>query len=271
VDSPLLSALKAEVTKQYGELHRYWLDYLAVPVEFGFVFYGLLLLMIRPGATATPEGVYQLVLGLVLWFLGSMALRDFSLFVMEDAANGTLEQVLLGRCPLWAVFVARSVVNFGIWLGFALPLAAATCFFVPSEKLGTALRLPWGAVIVVLIATLIGAYAFGLAVGALTMIYKRITGCIDVLHYLLLFLTGILYPISEYPVALERFSYLLPITSGVKTLRALVVERNPPTQVVSEGALWSLLFSTAGHLLLAYVTYSWAFRQLLKRGSTRHW
>jgi ABC-type polysaccharide/polyol phosphate export permease len=269
----MLFALRAETIKQYGELRRYWLDHLAVPVEFAFVFYGLLLLMIRPGAPVTPEGVYHLMLGLVLWFLGSMALRDFSGFIMEDAANGTLEQLLLGPCPLWVVLAARSIVSLGLWLGFAVPVAGLGWFLVPSanEGLAAALFPAWCSSIVVLVITLIGAYAFGILLGALTMVYKRVTGYVDVLHYLLLFLTGILYPVEEYPAVLEQFGYLLPLTWGVKTLRELVVEQSSLARLASEGTLWWLCVSTIGYLVLAYAGHLWAFRQLLRRGSIRHW
>jgi len=266
-------ALNAELTKQYGEFRRYWLDYLAVPVEFGFVFYGLLLMMIRPGALVTPEGVYHLMMGLVLWFLGSMALRDFSMFVMEDASNGTLEQVLLGRYPLWVVFVARSIASFGLWLGLALPVAAVAWFVLPSVDLSpaTVRLLPWSGIVVVLLITLLGVYAFGILIGALTMVYKRVTGYADILHYLLLFLTGILYPVHEYPAPLEQVSYLLPLTWGVRALREFVVEQSTLLQLARTGTLWWLLASTAVYLVLAGAGYSWAFRLLLRRGSVRHW
>jgi len=192
---------------------------------------------------------------------------------MEDAANGTLEQLLLVRYPLWVVFIARSIVSCGLWFGFALPVTAIAWFVVPSvnSSLATALSLSWGSIAVVLAVTLVGVYAFGMLMGALTMVYKRMTGYIDVLHYLLLFLTGILYPVHEYPAALERLAYLLPLTWGVTALRELVVEGSSLARLAGEGTLWWLSVSTLGYLALAYIGYLWAFKQLLRRGSVRHW
>lgn len=157
----------------------------------------------------------NLLLGYLLWTYAVSAISLLAFDIAEEAQSGTLEQIALVPRQLrpWLI---RCLGNFVLQTAKAvilLLLIIITTNLRPPSL--TLLQLGVAAL------TITGLYGMGLVVGAITLICKKTTFFVNIVHFFLFFFTGIITPLDSLPVGLNIIAQNIPLTHGMTLLRHL--------------------------------------------------
>lgn len=161
--SLLLACLQAE----WAELRRYWFNTLAAlgvsAALFAMLFFGV-------RAFGSPQAdLSALVVGYYAFSLTNVAFQRLASFLMVEAQVGTLEQLALSPFGLGRVALARMLTYLVSVVAFA---TVALVITMAIAGLWLRFHLVGFAVMTLL---LVGqAYAFGLAMGGLALLFKRV-------------------------------------------------------------------------------------------------
>jgi ABC-2 type transport system permease protein len=203
------------------------------------------------------------LIGYTTWKICASVLVDIARIATEEAHTGTLEQLFLSGLRPGLVFLARSLgilINHGIR---GLVLA-----FILAVILGVLQPVPPLAVTVFAL-TLAGACGLGFALAGLALVYKRIGGALQLLWQMLVFFTGALAPIHN--AYLGALSKTLPLTWGIASLRAILMDGATITVLWQNGLLAGLLINTAFYITLGIVFFTWGQRRARELGVLAHY
>lgn len=164
--------------------------------------------------------------------------------LLGEIQTGTLDQVYLSPLPSWVIAaagrVAASVAETTVVIAV---LYAATRLAVP-------IVLHWHPdALAALAGLVVASVGYSLAIGGLTLRFKRLEILNDGLHMLVLFLGGALVPLSQLPGWMAAVGRLLPITHPIEALRLTLVDGHGLSLTGDGGLLW--LAATASGWLLA--------------------
>ncbi len=258
-----LATLGAELRHVFLLARSYWLEYVS---DFILYFFGFLLLLAvfhAASDTIGPEQYLSTLIGYVVWKIGASVMGAIADIAVVESRTGTLEQLLLtGRRP-GLVFLGRSVSLLlsytarGLLLGTAL--AAILGILQPVPLLA----------IVVFILTLVGACGLGFGLIGLGLVYKQIGGLIDLTWQMLVFFTGALVPLT-HPI-LAAVAKTLPLSWGIASLRAIMLEGATATSLWQAGELPGLLLNTACYVVLGTALFTWGQKQARILGVLAHY
>jgi ABC-2 type transport system permease protein len=197
-------------------LRRYPMEMVGQLIVITMIFYGLFLgARYIAGPTAQfGDRLDALVVGYVLWTLALFAIGDLSWGLMNEAREGTLEQVFLSPFGPERVYLARNVAGLLVTLALNLSILALIMLLT-----GVRLDFSWLA-LAPLLTMILGAYGVGFMLGALALLFKRIQAFLNLFQFVLMFL--IMTPFEQLAGGLRLAGYLLPMTTGAGQLRALL-------------------------------------------------
>ena len=100
-----------------------------------------------------------------------------------------------------------------------------------------------------------------MAMAALTVLYTKTASFCDVIGYAMMFLGGVIVPVSQLPAPLAALGRLLPITKGIGMSRnAILGEAVPPSD-------WAWLAGQSlAFLALGYLAFTLIMRHGRRRG-----
>jgi len=212
----MLRVIAVEFKRSLLMLRRYPMEMVGQLVVITMIFYGLFLgAKYIAGPTAQfGDRLDALVVGYVLWTLALFAIGDLSWGLMNEAREGTLEQVFLSPYGPGRVYMARNVAGLLLTLGLNLSILALIMLLT-----GVRLDFSWSA-LAPLAAVLLGAYGLGFLLGALALLFKRIQAFLNLFQFVLMFL--IMTPFEQLHGLFRVAGNLLPMTTGAGQLRALM-------------------------------------------------
>lgn len=198
----------------------------------GFWFIGHL---VPPNArlgVAGARGSYfdYLVINVAFFTLQATALQSFSQSIRRDQYSGTLEAMLVTPTPLSLLVLAS-----GLWAFILTLLQIVWYLVVASAVFGLRLdhaNIPMAILFLVLIIS--SSVPFGVFSAATIMRFKQVSPTNLFVGGAASLLSGVLFPISFFPLPLRIASWLLPITHGLAGIRAAL-----------HGASWALVQSDA--------------------------
>lgn len=215
-----LRILREEVRRSLTLLRRYW------PNELSFVLtiYIFFLIILFTGSAMSPtgsigeEGKANTLVGMMMWQLsmGCFGVLGWSFF--NEAQAGTLEHLYLSPSGVVPILLARSVANFLI--SFLQMVISCVLAMVTT---GTRLDLPPLEVAVIVPLSVLGTYGFGFIMAALTMWFKRTQALMQLSQFFFLVFTGAMFPLDKMPWAMRAFGETLPVTAGIRALRAVSI------------------------------------------------
>jgi ABC-2 type transport system permease protein len=198
--------------------------------------------------------------GLVVLTIVQVSVGSFALKLREEQMTGTFEALV--ATPISpslmvlssAVYdLIRATVSGLVLLGAAVAIFGLRLDLNPAS-IGTAVAALVGC---------LGLFAsLGVAVAALTVVFKRMTGLVGMLFALLGLLAGVYFPIEVLPAPLERVANALPLTWGLDVLRASLLGGE-----VDAGQLGGLFVSGALLLPVALLGFSAAVRRARQTGT----
>ncbi len=185
------------------------------------------------------ETVSEVVVGLMVWLLALSAFSDVAGRISSEAAQGTLEQLAMSPVGLGAVVVYRAFSQFFIQLAtvlvFLLLMMATT---------GRWLHLDLLSLVPLLALTVAGAQGVGLAMGGLTLIFKRTGATLGLLQFVFIALLAV----PPEKLGLMRY---LPLSWGAHMSRRVMIEELSILQLPATDLLF-LTLNGAGYFAAGF-------------------
>jgi ABC-2 type transport system permease protein len=239
---------------------RRMLEAVRYPVEFaaGIVVFYVIFLVLFLGAQTFGGGrvragdtLAAVVVGYIVFMLTQQAYQSLSGAVTRESSAGTLEQLALSRYGLTTVLLtdfwaetATSVVMFGFVL---VGIMATTSRWLHLDMLSVS---------ILLVLTMTGVLGFGLLMGGLALVFKRVGGTAGFLGFT--FLALVAAPVDRYPLL-----KLLPVAHGNFLLRQTMVKSQ--SLFAHPAELVILIAVSAVYLLLGIVVFRLMDDQARKR------
>lgn len=234
-----LYLLKAMMKKNVLIIWRYPFNLIAGIVSiimiFLVIFYGAKFIGGgNPSFGNTLEGI---VMGFMLWTFIIFAFSDLTWDFINEAQQGTLEQLYMS--PLGFGWVSCSyvltflVINLTITLGVFIVMMAIT---------GRWLHLDFVSLIPLMLLTVWGVYGFGFAMGGLALVFKQVQAVFQIFQFVWVALV-------IAPTVLDTMPWVkfLPVTWGVHLIGRVLIGKEslysmPIADVSFLGAISALYF-----------------------------
>ncbi len=202
--------LYSVVKKYFIELKRYFLNTVmtmgGIFILFMLVFFGL---RSFEAGTDTLQGT---IVGFAMWIFAVMAYSEMSWGLLQEARDGTLEQLYLTPSTFRRISAYRVLGSF--IFQFALFVAFLGIMMVVT---GQYLSLNTG-VILLIALTLLSIYGIGYMMGGLSLVFKKVQAGNQILQFLfILFL--VLPTITDHPII-----YFVPISWGNHLINRMMVD-----------------------------------------------
>lgn len=259
--SSYLWLLREEIRREFIIHRRYWLNQLS----FALTVYLFFVIVVAMGAAVTgqavsPQAQAATLVGMLVWqlSLGCFGVLGWSFY--NEAASGTLEHLYLSPLGVTAVFVARSVANFLTTLSVMLVSGALAMLTT-----GVRLLLPLPELAAILPLAVAGTYGFGFMLAALTLTFKRTQQLMNLTQFFFLFFTGSIVPLEHTHPLVRAFGETLPVTAGIRALRAVTIHGARLAEV--GGDLAAMAASSAFWLAVGILVYRLADGRARLRGS----
>lgn len=195
------------------EARRYWLETIAVAVV-GYIIFLLIFLGANTFGGSSVGGSDQLaaiVVGYSLWVLIQQGYQHFADSISYDTTTGTLEQLALS--PMGLTWI--SVLDFLIQLLIeTVRLALLLVAMMATTRRW--LHIDVAAFFAIGLPTIGAVAGIGLALAALGLVYKRVSGIISLVG--ILFIAVLLVPPDRYPIVRA-----FPVALANETLRDVMV------------------------------------------------
>ena len=172
------------------------------------------------------------------WFASSLAAGSNSI-----ASNGGLMQlVYLPKHVYPAVSVVTATMKFGVV--FSLLLVALLCF-------GKPITASWALLPFIIALQFVLQLGLAMLASALIPFARDLRLLIDNLLLLLMFLSGVFYPLSTFSPEHQKLFLLNPVADLLTCYRAVLLHGSiPGWEPLAVTAAYALFFCTIGHLTL---------------------
>lgn len=174
---------RALLKMRYIYLKRYYFDTISMIVTmfliFLLIFYGAMALL---GGTPAHSGetLEGIVVGFMVWTFALVAYSNLSWGMIEEAQQGTLEQLYMSPLGFGWVTIFRIVANFII---NAIMVFVVLLLMMAST--GKWLNLDVLSLIPLVLLTVAGAYGIGFVMGGLALVFKRVQSSLQILQFVI--------------------------------------------------------------------------------------
>lgn len=209
-----LVMIKAMVKRYAIELRRYAFNTVSMLASFYLVF-----LMVFWGARTFVGGSAQfgdtlagIVVGFTVFYLTIYAYAELSWVLVQEAQQGTLEQLSMSPLGFGRVLIARIFAALAFRVVIMLVLLVAM-----MATTGRWLAFDLATVVPLLVLTVAGAQGIGFAMGGLAIVFKQIQAALGILQFL--FFALIAAPVDRFP--LVKF---LPLSWGTELIGQAMID-----------------------------------------------
>ena len=247
----ILYLLKAEAVREIILARRYLFEAIASLIMLYVTFMGIYF-AVRKLAIGGADGTiatYQLV-GFILWILAMTAIGVFSDDINNNAVIGVLEQIFLSPNGLLRYIICKALSRTLIQI---VPLSVLLIIVLLST--GIRLILEPAPLLIILLLTITGFFGLGLIFGGLVLLYKRIGPVSVMVRGVLLFVTGAIIPIDQFPANLQTAAKFFPMTQGLIMLRKVTVDGTSLLELVQNGDMMLLTINSFAYLVLGLFTF----------------
>lgn len=250
----MLRILYIEMWRFFRSLVRYRLELLG-SILSAIVVLGLFFLGVRylAGPAVLGDRLEALVIGLLAWTLSFSLISNAASTLTEESLTGLTEQLAMTRPGLLGLVLIRALVS-TVQIGLLnIPVILAVLVFSGVRLNVVSACLP------PLFTLLLGSAGLGLAMGALTLIYKRVGQLLNLAQFVVL---GLFLPrFEQLSRPWDGLALFLPLTPSVSALRlSLGQGAEPAIGLLLAGSLNALAYLALG---------MWLFRRSF-RTARRH-
>jgi len=263
-----LYAIRADFVKYFAEFKYYKFNY-----SLGVVMHLLLFLGITyiTGATSqlSNEVFLKIVVGFLLWWYATSIFSEMSLYILEEATLGTLEQVFTALTP-FHVFIFSRIIATILRSTFWMITFGAILFVIFPNKFHWP-QVNAFAFTLIIVLSLLTAIGLGFVLLGLSLLYKRMGALLGLIEYILLFFSGIFFALPSYPFGVRIIVYILPLSWGIENLRLLLVEGIPLSKLMIMSPMFFLLLSTMSYIFLGIGVYRVCLKKAMTQGKLAHY
>jgi len=248
--------LYSVVKKYFIELKRYFLNTLmtmiGIFILFMLVFFGL------RSFEAGTETLQGSIVGFAMWIFALMAYSEMSWGLLQEARDGTLEQLYLTpstfrRISAYRVF-GSFIFQFILFITFLGIMMAVT---------GEYLSLNPGVVILIGL-TLLSVYGLGYIMGGLSLVFKKVQAGNQILQFLFILLL-VLPTITDHQII-----YFVPISWGNLMINKMMIDGLSLLDfTLLEYSI--LLVNSFAYLIVGLFIFSLMEKSAKKRGLLGHY
>ena len=243
-----LALFRAQLMMRYIYLKRYYFDTLsgivAMFLSFLVIFYGTTALLgsgVGPGFGETLEGI---VVGFMVWTFALLGYSTLSSRIVEEAQQGTLEQLFMSPLGFGWVTIYRVAANFIFSI-----LTVIVLLFLMMATTGKWLNLDVLSLIPLVLLTVAGAYGIGFFMGGLALVFKRVQSALQILQFVLLIFIAA-------AMAWMPFMRFLPLSLGSRLIGAVMIDGRSLLELPTHDVLFlignSALYFGAGFLAFKF-------------------
>jgi len=213
-----------------------------------------------------PAGGYFAfaIVGFAFFDYLTVALNAFDSSLDEARRNGTLEYLLVTQTSLPVILAGSAIYPFvilslrtAVYLGWAVAL-----FGFPVAQAN------WVGAALVLAASVLAFAGLGVLSAGYTLLFKRGNPVKWLFLGVAGLVSGIMYPVTVLPAALQAVARLVPVTYSLEGMRAALL------QDASLVSLWpslrALLLFALVLLPVSLAVFSWALRRTKITGTLTH-
>lgn len=259
--------LRSEFARRWWTVIRYPVDYLTgiviLYLLFVGIFYGVSSNMESavPGFGTTIDG---LVLGTCMWFFTVAVFNQLRTLLEIEAATGTLEQLFLAPARFVTILFIRSFAGFLYSL-----LSVAVLLVLIMATTHRWLNISPGPAILVITLAMIGVHGAALALGGISLVFKRVGQLNTIVQFAFIFLS--FPPIEKLPPLWQAVAYSFPLARGMTLLRGMVVDGWVLSDPEALANLASLVFNSACYLVIGTAAYLLCERIARDQGMLGHY
>ncbi|MFO8110809.1 MAG: hypothetical protein R6U17_09885 [Thermoplasmata archaeon] len=251
------SAVFLAILKKYFiELKRYAFNTVmmmgGIYILFAMVFFGL------EAFEATGETLGGTIVGFAMWIFVILGFSELAWSLLEEARNGTLEQLYLSPMSFGRISGYRIIASFLFNL-----LLIVTFMIFMMVGTGYYLSFSWG-VIPLMFITILAVYGIGFMMGGLALVFKKVQGAFSILQFIFIFLL-VLPSVTDHPII-----YVVPISWGNLLLNRLLVGGSTIAEL-SKGSLAILLINSFAYLIAGYLVFNLLEKLAKDRGLLGHY
>ena len=261
----MLQLLVGEIRRRVLLALSYKVSWLTSLVLFYVGFLALIFFFDQIAGGYEKSDQIMTAVGYLTWFCASGIIVGISEAILEEARNGTLEQIYLSPAPPAFIFFGWSVGEFLISGLATLVMGTA---LVLTFRLGVRLT---PCLLPLFLLTLVGVYGFAYLLGGLSLIFKQLGDLPGFVANILIFLTGAIVPVEGFPYLFRLVAYALPTTQGISLMRAVLIEGKGWAELLAEGRLPGLVAHSAIYLALGLLAFTWCERIARQQGSLGHY
>ncbi len=247
-----------EIYKRLLILWRYKFNLTMKLVSAGLIFVGICILL--PGQNVVPGTLAPLFVGYIAWFYARFIISSSSGDISMEANTGTLEQVYMSPVHISLLMAARL---FALFISTTIMAAIPTLGIVLVWHISIPFRL---SALLIFIVMLGGLFGFSLMLSGLALIFKQADEAVSLIQLLMLFFTGALIPINYFPQWLAFLANALPITQGIRLLRATVFNGQSLPVLWATGSITWLVANALIYFGTGLATYLWCERIAKQQG-----
>lgn len=198
--------------------------------------------------------------GLATFTVVQTSLISFSRKLREEQTTGTFEALMTTPANPSLIILSSAVYEIARAAidGFLILVAAVVLFGLALDTSADGIALA----LLTLIAALALFASLGVAVAALTVLFKRTTALLTLIMSAIALLSGVYFPVDVLPGWLQGIADVLPFTWTLDLLRAALLGGD-----VDAGRLLGLVASVIVLLPLALVFFGWALRRARRAGT----
>lgn len=237
-------------------LRRYLFNTLAsmigVLILFVMVFFGL------RNFNASVETLQGTIIGFALWLFSVSAYNNMSYMLLEEARNGTLEQLYLAPTSFRKITAYRVISSF--FYNLILFFIFLTIMMTIT---GQFLTINLG-VVLLLFLTVMSVYGLGYMIGGLSLIYKKVQATNQIFTFLFILLLVLPQFIDG------ALLYLVPVSWGNWLIGEMMIEGKTLLELPLESIL--LLFINAlGYVAAGTAVFTLCEKVARDRGLLGHY
>lgn len=258
-----LVLFKALLKKEYIYLKRYYFNTLSgivtIYLVFLIIFYGAKALLGGSSASAGfGETLDGIVVGFMVWTFAVLAYSDLSWAMIQEAQQGTLEQLYMTPLGFSWVALFRVITTF-IFNGLIVVLM----LFLMMASSGKWLHLDLLSLTPLMLLTIAGVYGIGFFMGGLALVFKQVQAAFQILQFVFVFL--IAAPLEQLP-----FMRFLPLSLGTRLIGEVMIGELSLGQL-PPGEILFLIGNSAFYFGLGFLAFKLLENVARDRGLLGHY
>ena len=267
--SQYILIIKAEWLMFLQEIKYYWINTVFYSITTLFLFLGIFYTFQQ--SDPTPDAIMSLLIGVLLWHIGTGALSYLTMAFEDEAKMGTLEQIMMSRGRITVIFLTKSFITV-----IFTSVKCLVFFVICANIFGVAeyifsYGLMWLAIAAVSVIGIIGFVGLGFGLAGLTLIYKRTQSLPGVLSYIFLFFSGTVVTTEALPPVIQYFAHILPITWTISVLRRIIVDHQSITSILAQTDTLYMVLANIGALIIGIIAFNLLVNKAKAMGKVGHY